>query len=143
MPEPLKTIFTIGHSNLPLDDFIRALKKARIDTLVDIRTIPYSKYCPHFNANTFRSAVEAGSIQYLYRGKNLGGRGANEGYEDAIKELSDMAEGGIRVCVMCSEGDYKKCHRYLTLTPSFKKQGLSVTHIKYEYENGKKSHRNK
>lgn len=112
-----------------------------MDTLVDVRTIPYSKYCPHFNANTLRGAVEAENIQYLYRGKNLGGRGVNEGYEDAIQELSKMAKDGIRVCVMCSEGDYKKCHRYLTLTPSFKKQGLSVSHIKYK--NGEKSHHHK
>lgn len=141
MPKPLKTIFTIGHSNLSPKDFINTLKKDRIGVLVDVRTIPYSSYCPHFNANTLRSSVEAENIQYLYRGKNLGGKGVNEGYEEAIKELADMVKKGKRVCVMCSEGDYKKCHRYLTLTPSFKKQGLSVSHIKYK--NDKKPNRRK
>ncbi|OHA44249.1 MAG: hypothetical protein A3G04_01790 [Candidatus Taylorbacteria bacterium RIFCSPLOWO2_12_FULL_44_9] len=141
MPKPLKTIFSIGHSNLPLDDFIRTIKNARIDILVDVRTIPYSRYCPHFNASPLSGAVESENIQYLYRGKNLGGRGVNEGYDKAVKELTDMVRKGKRVCIMCSEGDYKKCHRHLTLTPSFEKQGLSVTHIKYE--NGKKTRHNR
>ena len=141
MAKSSKTIFSFGHSNKPIATFLATLKKHRIDILADVRTIPLSRYCPHFNENALRRVLPDQNIQYLWRGKNLGGRGVNVRYEETIDELSEMAKNGTRVCVMCSEADYKKCHRYLTLTPSFKKQGLSVTHI--QYENEKKPNRHK
>lgn len=127
-----KNIYTIGHSNKTFDTFFKALKCHRIKVLVDVRTLPQSRFCPHFNLNALQSELPKRAIKYLYRGKNLGGRGVNVGYEEAIKELATMAKKGVRVCVMCSEGDYHKCHRFTTLTPSFEEHGLTVIHIEYE-----------
>ena len=58
------------------------------------------------------------------------------GYEEAINELTELAKSGKRVCVMCSEKDYKKCHRFTMLTPSFEERGLLLVHIQYENETG-------
>lgn len=134
MKKQSKTIYSLGHSNKSLAIFLNTLANHKIEVLADVRTIPLSSYCPHFNENALRRVLPSQNIQYLWRGKNLGGRGVNVGYEEAIKELSSMAKNGTRVCVMCSEADYKKCHRYLTLTPSFQAQGLSVIHIQYDNE---------
>ena len=41
MEKPM--LFTIGHSNLDLDHFIRLLKDNKIEVLVDVRSRPYSR----------------------------------------------------------------------------------------------------
>lgn len=135
-------IKTIGHSNKTIDVFLDTLKKHEIEVLVDVRTVPRSRFSPHFNEKTLGSSLAKRSIKYLNRGQNLGGRGVNEGYEEAIDELVGLAKKGTRVAVMCSEGDYHDCHRYSTLTPSFEERGLTVEHIEYEKTN-KTAKRNK
>lgn len=127
-------IFSIGHSSKTIDTFLGKLKENKIGVLVDVRSLPVSRFCPHFNKNALRDTLARANIQYLYRGHNLGGLGENVDYEKTVDELVDMVKKGSRVAVMCSEGAYIKCHRYLTLTPSFEDRGLSVTHIEYEKE---------
>jgi uncharacterized protein (DUF488 family) len=125
-------VFSCGHSNRPITDFLGILKKSKIEVLVDVRTIPLSRFCPHFNQKALQDTLAKAHIKYLYRGKNLGGRGVNVGYEEAIDELVGLVKKGTRVAVMCSEGDYHDCHRYTTLTPSFEERKLTVEHIVYE-----------
>lgn len=124
-------IKTIGHSSKAIDVFLDTLQKHEIEVLVDIRTIPRSRFSPHFNEKALGGSLAKRSIKYLNRGQNLGGRGVNVGYEEAIEELVDLARQGVRVCVMCSEADYKDCHRYSTLTPSFHSHDVDVFHIEY------------
>ena len=125
-------IGSVGHSNKPIAIFLDVLKKHEINVLVDVRTLPVSRFCPHFNQNALQDTLTKATIKYLYRGKNLGGRGVNVGYEEAIDELVGLAKKGAKVAVMCSEGDYHNCHRYSTLTPSFEERGATVEHIEYE-----------
>lgn len=141
MAKSSKTIFTFGHSNKPLAIFLNKLADHKIQVLVDVRSIPLSRYCPYFNATPLGKALADKNIQYQWRGKNLGGRGTNVRYEETIDELAELAKNGTRICVMCSEGSYKKCHRYQTLTPSFKERGLSVAHIEYENDTRKRTHK--
>jgi uncharacterized protein (DUF488 family) len=127
-------IFTIGHSNIPLATFLKKLKEHQVEVLVDVRTIPLSRFCPHFNEKPLRATLATETIKYLFRGANLGGRAVNVGYEEAINELTELAKQGKKVCLMCSEKKFENCHRYLTLTPSFEERGLLVVHIQYENE---------
>lgn len=124
-------IKTIGHSNKAIDVFLDTLQKHETEVLVDVRTIPRSRFSSHFNEKPLGSSLAKRSIKYLNRGQNLGGRGVNVGYEEAIEELVELARQGVRVCVMCSEADYLKCHRYSTLTPSLHEHGIDVFHIEY------------
>ena len=130
-------IFSIGHSVKPIDTFLATLKKHRIEVLADVRSVPYSRYSAHFNQNALQRELAYATIQYLWRGQNLGGRGVNVGWDDAIEELAALAKGGTRVCVMCAERDYRKCHRYITITPALEEKGLRVVHIEYENETTK------
>lgn len=124
-------IKTIGHSNKPITDFLDLLEKHQIEMLVDVRTIPRSRFSPHFNEKPLGSSLAKRSIKYFNRGQNLGGRGVNVGYEEAIEELVELARQGVQVCVMCSEADYTKCHRYSTITPSLHRHDVEVFHIEY------------
>jgi len=143
MKKQTKTIYSFGHSSKPLATFLNKLADYKIEVVVDVRTFPTSRYLPYFNKNALHSELAKRAIKYLWKGKNLGGRGVNVRYEETIDELSEMAKNGTRVCVMCSEGEYKKCHRYLVLTPSFEERGLSVTHIEYENDTRKRTHKRK
>ncbi|MEA2598346.1 MAG: hypothetical protein QOF01_4815 [Thermomicrobiales bacterium] len=131
-------IYTIGHSNLPLDTFLAALAAHDIQVLADVRTRPFSRF-PRFNrANLEASLAEAG-IAYHFFGASLGGRpsdptcyrdgvlptrkedfiqridylqvAARPWYRDGIRNLLQLA-ATERVAIMCSEGDPQGCHRH-------------------------------
>ena len=127
----MKVIFTIGHSVQVFSEFTKKLKDNQIDMLVDVRTSPYSRYCPQFNRNALSRGLQEENIQYLWKGNNLGGKGKNVDYDEAIDELVEMAKEGKKICVMCTEKDYLKCHRYEMLTPSFQERNVTINHIQW------------
>jgi uncharacterized protein (DUF488 family) len=43
------TLYTVGHSNRSLNEFLDLLKSFEITVLVDVRSFPNSKKVPHFN----------------------------------------------------------------------------------------------
>lgn len=133
------SIGSVGHSNQPIGAFLAILKKHQVELVVDVRSLPVSRFCPHFSKNALQDTLAKADIKYLYRGKNLGGRGVNVGWDEAIEELICLAEDGKRVVVMCSEKNYLKCHRYTAITPSLEERGVRVVHIQYENETAKRS----
>lgn len=55
------TLWTIGHSTRPIEEFIEILQAHGIQILIDVRTIPRSRYNPQFNSEALaRSLAEAG-----------------------------------------------------------------------------------
>ena len=66
-------IFTIGHSVIPPQRFIEILKTAGIETLVDVRSTPYSRRVPHANRENLQPTITREGIEYLYLGDYLGG----------------------------------------------------------------------
>lgn len=129
-------IFSLGHGAKPIDIFLNKLKEYKIDLVIDARSYPVSRYHPHYNKMPLQRALARETIKYLWRGEHIGGRNVNVGYEEAIDELVTLAKQGIRICVICSESNYLKCHRYTVLTPSFEERGILVVHIEYN-ENDK------
>ena len=125
------TVLTLGHSNRSIGELISKVQENTVSVLVDVRTQPYSRYCPHFNKNALQRALEAGNIQYLWKGQNLGGMDVNLDYDKTINEVVQMAET-TTVCILCTEKDYTACHRHLLLEPSLKKAGAKVKHILWD-----------
>jgi uncharacterized protein (DUF488 family) len=145
----LKTLYTIGHSNRSLDDFLDMLHGLGIRQLVDVRSQPSSRRFPLFNRSTLGQALEAEGIAYAWFGHELGGmrRGKSDsphtalaadgfrGYADYM-ESAAFAEGMMRLtalavrptAIMCAERDPDRCHRsmiadYLVL------RGWRVSHM--------------
>lgn len=139
-------IYTIGHSNLTIEAFIELLKKNNIQTLIDVRSSPYSKYVSQFNKEDLQRRVEDNGIEYIYLGNLLGGKSNDmslynklnsvdydklehsQKYIEGIGKLEELAAQKI-IAIMCSEGDYKECHRYKLITKTLEKSDIDVLHI--------------
>lgn len=113
-------IYTIGHSNRKIENFLGILNKFFITHLIDIRTHPYSEYVPDYNRENISKFLKDNNIEYCYKGDTLGGR-PPEGFEkyresNFYKEvlqnlLNEIVSNNLTVALMCSEKDYTKCHR--------------------------------
>lgn len=141
------TVYTVGHSNVPQETFVALLKQHRVDVLVDVRSIPFSKYVPHFNAEPLKAAVQAAGIKYLYLGRELGGRPADracydsagrvdyalvaqgEAFREGIERVLRGARG-FRVALMCNEENPAECHRRLLVGRVLSEKGVRVLHIR-------------
>ncbi len=140
-----RVIYTIGHSNYDTNQFIKILQSYSIDTVVDIRSAPYSKYCRQFNKKTIDQVLNNSGIKYLFLGKELGARPENpECYEqnriqyDKLKETELFKQGIERIkdstskCIaalMCSEKEPISCHRTILVSRVLKGEGIEVRHI--------------
>ncbi|MDN5839232.1 MAG: DUF488 domain-containing protein, partial [Yaniella sp.] len=67
------TIFTIGHSNRDLTDFVELLRQQAIEQVVDVRKLPGSKRYPQFNEDTLAQGLSEHGIE-LTRNQGLTGR---------------------------------------------------------------------
>ena len=58
------TLFTVGHSNRPLADFLAILKAHGIDRILDVRRYPVSRKWPHFDAEPLSKALGDAGIAH-------------------------------------------------------------------------------
>ena len=82
MPDDGPGLFTIGHSNQALDHFLSLLQRHGIEAVADVRTVPWSRYVPHFNAKALGAALASQGIGYVPLGAELGGRPAGDEFYD-------------------------------------------------------------
>ena len=143
------SVWTIGHSTLPIEEFISRLKSFDIEVLADVRSFPGSRRYPHFNQENLSSALPGVQICYQHF-RELGGRRRvrpdslnvawrNEsfrGYADymetaqfrsGIEPLLAIASER-RVAIMCSEAVWWRCHRSL-ISDVLLSRGQRVIHI--------------
>ena len=143
------SVWTIGHSTRPIDEFVAALASFSIGALVDVRTYPGSRRYPHFNKPTLAASLAGVEIEYRHV-PELGGRRRakpdslnmawrNEmfrGYADHM-ETEEFREGidwllgfarESRTAIMCAEAVWWKCHRSL-IADYLKAKGVRVLHI--------------
>ena len=144
-----KTIWTIGHSTHPFEEFLAMLRSFQIELLVDIRNFPGSRKYPQYNKDTLEKTLPENGIRYLHL-KALGGRRrprkdsvntawrseAFRGYADYMETeifhaaIAELEEAGAkqRVAYMCSEAVWWRCHRSL-VSDYLKVKGWTVMHI--------------
>ena len=140
-------LYTIGHSNHDQEHFCTLLRQHRIDVLADVRSQPYSRFTPQFNAEELRAALAAHGIRYVYLGDQLGGRprdpehydeqgralyhrmARSESFLQGIERLSSGTQK-YRVAIMCSEEDPAVCHRFLLVSRVMADRGAEVQHIR-------------
>lgn len=128
-PEPPR-IWTIGHGSLDFDTLATALNRHRIQTIVDVRTQPYSKHAPEFTKSALQESASAAGFGYRWMGRKLGGMPPPQQDElmSGIDELIGLTVTS-RVVLLCSEIDPVHCHRDGVLAPALSDRGYDVTHI--------------
>jgi uncharacterized protein (DUF488 family) len=130
------TVYTIGHSTHPLEEFVRMLDGSGVKRLVDIRTVPGSRHNPQFAEQELQRTMPLAGIEYG-RLAELGGlRHSQTGHEtvngawrnasfrnyadymqtpefaEAIETLMAIASKQT-VAIMCAEAVPWRCHRSL------------------------------
>jgi uncharacterized protein (DUF488 family) len=129
-----RIIYTIGTSNHQKEDFLELLDHYNIETVVDVRRFPKSKF-EHFTKENFKAILEDAGRHYIYLGKELGGF-RKEGYlaytnsstfQETVSYLELIAKKRITALV-CAEKFPWKCHRRF-IASNLEQKGWKVLHI--------------
>ncbi|EDY22273.1 protein of unknown function DUF1130 [Chthoniobacter flavus Ellin428] len=144
-----RTIFTVGHSTRPIEEFIGLLQAHGVALLVDVRTVPRSRHNPQFERDALAKSLDEAGIEYRHV-KDLGGlrkpkqESVNSGWRNqsfrgyadymqtedftaAIEKLIEAAQTK-QVAVMCAEAVPWRCHRSL-IADALVIRGIPVEHI--------------
>ena len=143
----MSQIFTIGHSTDRIEIFIEYLKYREIDTIVDVRTTPYSRYAAQFNKENLSSILKRHGIYYVYMGVELGARHTetsllfNDGkvdfskvmttekFQKGISRIEKGIKEGYRIALMCSEKNPIECHRFSLISNFLHSKGYDIGHL--------------
>jgi len=106
-------LFSVGHSNHDLTDFLQLLTENEIEILVDVRSYPSSRYSPQFNRNVLSAQLATSADFYDEEGYVLYGKmKESETFLSGVDQLLEIAKDS-KVAMMCSEGMPNDCHRHL------------------------------
>lgn len=139
---------TIGYEGASLEDFISALKHARVSVLIDIRAVAVSRR-KGFSKTALASALSEADIGYLHL-RDLGdpkpGREAARAgrisefraiysahlrgavAQAALAEATRVA-GYRDACLLCYEAEPNHCHRSMVAAAIARKTGLAIKHL--------------
>ena len=142
-------VLTIGHSTHSLEEFLRFLQAHGVETVVDVRTVPYSRHNPQFNREELANKLAAAGIGYRHL-PGLGGwrrprpdsphmglrTPGFRGFADYMdtpefaEHLENVMELARRqqVALMCAEAVPWRCHRSL-IADALLARGVAVEHI--------------
>ena len=139
-------IYTIGHSNHPIERFLGLLQPHGITAVADVRSTPYSRFNPQFRREKLQAALAAVGIQYVFLGQELGARSQDPACYDGEGRVSyaklartELFRKGIarlragmadhRISLMCAEREPLECHRTILVARELVRAGVPVTHI--------------
>jgi uncharacterized protein (DUF488 family) len=127
-------LFTIGHSNHPIERFLALLAEHGIEVLVDVRSYPGSRFNPQFNRKRLEESLAEVGIEYRWMGRHLGGRGdvsveSPEFARDMDVVIALAAEWNV--VITCSEAKPESCHRTSKLMAWVNRErpGVGAQHI--------------
>lgn len=141
------SIYSIGHGNKSIEDFIAELKEHHVAYLLDIRSKPYSKWNPQYNQKALELELEKNNITYVFVGDSLGGLPEDRSCYDSngkvvydlikdkdffkkgLERIITANEKHIRLAMMCSESKPEECHRSKLIGQELLKEKISVKHI--------------
>lgn len=141
------TIYSIGHGNKRIEDFIAELKAFGIQFLLDVRSKPYSKWNPQFNKMALDLELKENGITYVFVGDSLGGLPEDRScydyngkvvydlikekdfFKSGLKRLTRANEKKINLAIMCSESKPEECHRSKLIGQELLNKEISLRHI--------------
>ncbi len=154
-----KGLLTIGYEGGTLADFLETLRRAKVETVIDIRDVPISRKTG-FSKVALARALEAQGIAYLHL-KALGdpkdGRdAARSGDFELFKQIYhahlakseaklELTEAvGVakknRACLLCYERDPKMCHRSMVAKAMTTLAEFDIIHLGVREGSAKQLH---
>jgi len=142
-------MWTVGHSNRPLAEFLAMLQAHGVELLVDVRKVPRSGHNPQFDRESLPKSLAEVGIDYLHMpglgglrhphkdSINTGWRNTSfRGYADYMQtaEFEENLTALERlaydrsVAIMCAESVPWRCHRSL-IADALTARGVEVSHI--------------
>jgi len=143
----VKQLYTIGHSIYEPQDFVSLLKKNNINTIVDVRSTPYSRFASQYNREILKHYLKENKICYIFMGDLLGARYEDENllfddgkvnfkkvqeiksFQDGVTRLDKGITKGYNISLMCSEKEAFDCHRFGLISEFLNKIEIDVKHI--------------
>lgn len=143
----MKKIFTIGHSNYTEEHFLSLLQTHFINCIVDVRSIPSSRFNPQYNKKHLSEYLKNNKILYIHMPDEFGARHTDPellddtgqvdfekvrdspAFKSGIERLLKGIDKGYRIALMCAESDPLSCHRFSMIAPKLKNNNLQVLHI--------------
>ena len=131
-------IKTVGHSNHPIERFVDLLKAGGVETVVDVRSTPYSRRFPQFGRERLAQSLAAAGIAYVHEGTALGGKPQSGGSYDDLAARPDFARalerltaraGETSLCLMCAEKEPLDCHRTVLVARRLVERGVAIDHL--------------
>ena len=140
-------VYTIGHSNLEIEEFLSMLSRHEVQTVCDVRSRPASFRFPQFNREALEVSLRDAGFRYEFLGESLGGRPADPRVyqanglvdyflrrkaRDFVAEVERVVElsANQRVALMCAEEDPLLCHRFLMICPELLERSVTPVHIR-------------
>lgn len=144
----MNTIYTIGYATIPAEEFTAILQRYGVTTLIDVRSIPYSRFYPQFNAPSLTKRLATANICYENLKTEFGARqenpawftdgyldyqkfAASEPFQRGIKHTLDLSQHYETVCLMCAEKDPATCHRAILCSKELA-PFADIQHIRYD-----------
>jgi uncharacterized protein (DUF488 family) len=138
-------VLTIGHGGQTWASVLDRLRSASVQFLIDVRSVPYSKYQPDFTRERLQSLAR-GSVRYVFMGDLLGGRPddlecytdghvdyvktqAKDFFKHGIERLLNAHAQGLNVCLLCSEAQPSQCHRTKLIGVALGAHGVKLAHL--------------
>lgn len=141
----INAILSIGHSKHSAQDFLALLAAHDIEALADVRSSPFSRFCPQFNRDALQQSLAGRGVKYVFLGEALGGRPADQDcYEGGqvnyrkvaqsrsfLNGLNRLLQGAqrYRIACMCSEKEPLNCHRTLLIGEALRERQIQMVHI--------------
>ena len=145
-------IFTVGHSDRTIGEFIDLLTQQGIEHVLDVRKLAGSNKYPHFNADTLAQSLAQSGIGYSHAPKLSGRRPVSKevdfevnawwtnrsfhNYADyalspdfsaALDQLIELS-AQERTAIMCAEAVWWRCHRRI-IADHLIARGQNVLHL--------------
>jgi uncharacterized protein (DUF488 family) len=142
-------VYTIGHSNRSIEDFMALLTAFAVEVVADVRSVPHSAHNPQFDIASLQRSLRANEIRYMHLvelggfrqvspdSPNGGWRNARfRGYADymqtaefaaAMDRLVDETRAAS-TAIMCAEAVPWRCHRSL-IADALLVRGIDVVDI--------------
>ena len=141
---PVPELYTLGHSNHPIEHFLALLRRHDVEVIADVRSRPYSRFVPHFGRERLARILEDAGIGYMFLGQELGGKPVQDdsvhtrldyrarirepSFQRGIQTLLD-ALADRRVALVCRERDALDCHRLHLICRYLRAMALDIRHI--------------